>query len=204
MRRYEAANQRLGKHASVTAEVRSDAPGHWDSTVIARSGSGAVHRMVIRPLMAAERATALGRTRRDVDICRRNYAFTFLRYDGDIGDYVFETRPLHQSKYLFRGAIWIDGESFGIRRIEGEPARSPSFWVRRTSFVHEYARFGPFWFPVRHRSEAQLRLFGESTLTIEYLEHRWRANCDAENGIHEEADTYPADLVDTAFRLPQR
>ncbi len=204
LRRYEAANPRLGKQASVLAEVRSDAPGHWDSTIIARSGSGAVQRMVIRPLLAAERATALNRTRENVDICRRNYAFTFLRYDGNIEAYVFEARPLHQSKYLFRGAVWIDSENFGIRRIEGEPARSPSFWVKRTSFVHDYAQFGPFWFPHRHRSAAQLRLFGASTLTIEYLEHEWRTRDPAEEGNDQEVESSSPDLLGAAFRPPQR
>jgi hypothetical protein len=45
--------------------------------------------------------------------------------------------------------------------------------VKSTEFAHEYDVFGGFWLPVRHRSKAQLRLFGASTLEIEYGGYHW-------------------------------
>ena len=106
--------------------------------------------------------------RAQTDIHRRNYDFEFVELESESGDSVFQIVPKKRTRYLLKGKIWIDTESCGIRRIEGEPTVSPSFWVRRTSFRHDYAQFGEAWLPVRHHTESQLLLFGRSTLDIEY------------------------------------
>jgi len=130
---------------------------------------------VIEPLLVAERDSARTGVRVQTDISGRNYEFRLLEFDQETSSYVFEAFPRNPGKYNFRGKVWIDAPSHGIRRIEGEPARAPSFWVRKTRFVHEYARFGEFWLPVRNHTEVQLRIFGRSALDIEYLDHQWRA-----------------------------
>jgi hypothetical protein len=173
VRSYVAANSRLQLQARVTADLRFDAPDNRTLWVTGRTGSRAIQKLVIEPLLAAERASGNLEARREVTICRRNYAFTFSGFEEGPRAYVFLVQPRTRNKYLFRGRIWVNAESFAIQRIEGEPAQSPSFWVRRTRFVHEYARFGDFWFPVRHHSEADLRLFGRSSLVIDYSDYRW-------------------------------
>lgn len=175
VRTYLAENSRLHRQAQVTAEFRFDAPASRDFRITERSGSRAIQRFVLEPLLATERKTGKPAARRNVDITRHNYSFTFAGFDENARAYVFEVHPRTANKYLFRGRIWIDGETYRIRRIEGEPARAPSFWVRRVRFVHEYDRFGDFWFPVRHQSVAELRLFGRSTLSIGYTGYRWEA-----------------------------
>jgi hypothetical protein len=129
---------------------------------------------VIEPLIAAEIDS--GKARRDVDITRRNYDFRFAAFDDEAGVYIFQVQPRTANPYLFRGAVWIDAETFAVRRIEGEPATSPSFWVKRSHFVHEYAPLGGFWLPVRLTSEAELRIFGRSQLSITYTEYRLNAS----------------------------
>jgi MoaA/NifB/PqqE/SkfB family radical SAM enzyme len=175
LRSYVAANSLFRRQARVTVEFRFDAPGDKTFRITQRTGSRAIQSLVIEPLMATERANASLPVRREVDICRRNYVFTFSNFDENARAYLFEVQPRTPNKYLFRGKVWVNGQSFAIQRIEGEPAKSPSFWVKRTHFVHEYAQFGSFWFPVRHHSEAELRLFGRSNLVIEYFDYRWEA-----------------------------
>ena len=178
LRRYEAGNQRLHRRGSALVEVSYVAPEQKDFRVLERDGSKIVWKHVIEPLMEAERNTARRRDRSETDICRRNYRFAFRRMDPERSAYVFYAEPVTPSKYLFRGELWIDSETFAISRIEGEPARSPSFWVRRTKFVHEYQRFGEFWFPVSNRSEAELRIFGVSRLSIDYYGYTWRGDAE--------------------------
>lgn len=113
--------------------------------------------------------------RAETDVSSRNYELRLLQFDPASSCYVFEALPRKPGKYHFRGKVWIDATSHGIRRIEGEPARPPSFWIRRTRFVHEYARFGEFWFPVHNHTDVQLLIFGHSALDIEYSGHDWRA-----------------------------
>jgi len=175
VRRYRAENARLRRWATATAEVRYSAPDVKTYRITQRAGSTTIVNRVIEPLLLAERDSARAGVRTETDVSSRNYELRLLQFDPASSCYVFEALPRKPGKYNFRGKVWIDAGSHGIRRIEGEPARSPSFWVRRTRFVHEYARFGEFWFPVRNHTEVQLRIFGRSALEIEYADHHWHA-----------------------------
>jgi hypothetical protein len=176
VRRYRAENARLHRWATATAEVEYTAAGGKTYRIVDRAGSKAIVSRVIEPLLVTERSTARAEIRAETDVCRHNYQFRLLDFDQDTSSYVFEALPRNPGRYHFRGKVWIDAASHGIRRIEGEPARSPSFWVRRTRFVHEYARFGEFWFPVRNHTEVQLLIFGRSALDIEYRDHQWQGS----------------------------
>ncbi len=172
-RRYAAANPRLHKAGYMVVELRYDAPETKTYRVVEKGGSGSIHKRVFEPLLQAEVAQAPQAAREAADISRRNYEFKFLSFDDTVGAYVFELKPRTQNKYLFRGKIWIDATDCALRRIEGEPAQRPSFWVRKTHFVREYAKFGDFWFPVSHRTRVDLLLFGASTMDIDYFSYSW-------------------------------
>lgn len=178
-RRYVAKNPRLRREASIVVEAHFAAPDEKQFEVIESSGSRVVENRVFTPLLESERANARAPARDGVEICRRNYVFSFAGYDTEAQAYVFNVEPRTPNKYLFRGKIWVTAGDYAIQRLEGEPAQRPSFWVRNTHFVHEYAKFGDFWFPVRNRTEVQLRLFGRSTLEIEYMDYRWQPRPDS-------------------------
>ena len=65
----------------------------------------------------------------------------------------------------------IDPEEYAIIRIEGEPAKNPSFWVKNVHFIHEYAKRGEFWFPASDGSVTDARVFGRTEVTIEYFDY---------------------------------
>ncbi len=173
-RRYFATSPRLHRQAYLVVEERFSAPQEKRFRVIEHGGSGIIERRVFMPLLETELANARPTACGAVDLCRRNYTFTFLEYENAERAYVFKVEPRSTNKYLLRGRIWVNSEDFGIQRIEGEPAHRPSFWVRRDRFVHEYAKFGDFWFPVRTRNEVELLLFGRSTLGIDYFDYDWQ------------------------------
>jgi hypothetical protein len=85
---------------------------------------------------------------------------------------VLIVKPRVSNKFLIRGRIWVDAEDLAIIRIEATPARSPSFWIRGTTVVHRYEKFGDFWLPVANTSRTNARLFGPTTVTINYSEYR--------------------------------
>jgi MoaA/NifB/PqqE/SkfB family radical SAM enzyme/outer membrane lipoprotein-sorting protein len=180
IRRYRAENTRLRRWATATAEMRYTAPGAKTYTIIDRGGSKIIVNRVIEPLLAAERDNARPDLRAETDVSRKNYDFRDFQFDPETSSYVFEALPKKAGKYNFRGRVWIDAGSYGIRRLEGEPARPPSFWIRSIRFVHEYARFGDFWLPVRNRTDVQLRIFGHSALDIEYSDHHWQGVLDTQ------------------------
>ena len=173
LRSYEAENTRMHKKGELLARVRYDAPDQKAITVINRNGSGSIQGRVFDPLIKAEKESADPKVRATTEICRRNYEFTFDRFDVAESAYVFRMAPRTENRYLVRGEIWVDAHEFAVRRIEGEPAQKPSFWVRKTHFVHEYRKFGDYWFPVSNRTEVELKLLGNSKLTIEYKNYEW-------------------------------
>ena len=178
-RHYVAKNGLLRREARIVVETHFAAPDEKDFRVVERSGSRTVENRVFTPLMENERANARAPAREGVEICRRNYLFSFAEYDSKAQAYVFNVEPRTPNKFLFRGKIWVTAGDYAIQRLEGEPAQRPSFWVRNTHFVHEYAKFGDFWFPVSNRTEVQLRLFGRSTLEIDYMNYEWQPRPDS-------------------------
>jgi hypothetical protein len=81
--------------------------------------------------------------------------------------YVLAIIPKTENRHLIDGKIWVNAKDYSIVRIEGQPARNPSFWVHNVHFVHTYQRVGQFWFASSTHSTSEVRIFGRSELTIE-------------------------------------
>ena len=173
-RRYSAAHALLGDSVYLLVEEHYRTPGEKEFQVLERSGPAAIQKRLFSRLMQVEIDTSPQEKRRAVDICRRNYLFTFQEYDAAAKAYIFQVEPRTSNPYLLRGKIWVNAEDFAVQRIEGEPAKRHSFWVRRTRFVHEFAKFGDFWFPVRHHSKSKVFPFGSATLEIAYYDYDWQ------------------------------
>ncbi|HZD51352.1 MAG TPA: hypothetical protein VE178_21620, partial [Silvibacterium sp.] len=85
--------------------------------------------------------------------------------------YVVDIVPRREEERLIQGRAWIDAQDYAVTRIEGEPAKDPSFWVRSVHFVQTYRKSGPLWFPVTTQSVTEVRVFGATTLTINYFDY---------------------------------
>jgi len=184
LRRYSVAHALLGDGTYWVVEENFSAPDEKRFEVLERGGSGAVQRRVFARLLEVEQETAREAVRPLVDLSRHNYNFTYLGFDETANAYRFEATPRGKNEYLLRGTIWVSAEDFAVTRIEGEPAKRHSILIQRVRFVHEFAKFGEFWFPVHHRSETKLRLFGTATLEIDYSEYQWQARSPSGAGEH--------------------
>src|SRR5580704_10346909 len=119
---------------------------------------------IVRELL--NRETESAKKGRGSEISRTNYDFVFLRNEnfGLVPEYVLLIVPKRQDKYLLRGQIWVDASTFRIRRIEGVPARSPSFWIKGIHITLQYAQLGGMWVPISFDAIATVRLLGQYTL----------------------------------------
>ena len=61
---------------------------------------------------------------------------------------------------------------FAIIRIVAEPAKSPSFWIKKSMIEHTYVKVDNFWLPASSRTETAVRLSGLAVLSIEYRDYR--------------------------------
>jgi len=119
---------------------------------------------IVRELL--DRETESAKKGHASEISRMNYDFAFIRQENfGVPEYVLRIVPKRKDKYLLRGQIWVDASTFRVRRIEGVPAKSPSFWVKDIHITLQYAELGGMWVPVAFDAIATVRLLGEYTLT---------------------------------------
>ena len=136
-------------------------------------GVGWIHKRVFHALMKAEQESAAGREKDDSALAPANYRAELVGEDECHGRacYVLALRPKRDDKYLLTGRIWIDKEDFAIAKVEGEPVKSPSFWVEHAHLVREYQRIGRFWLPMMDQTECRIRFVGEYLLRIRYFDY---------------------------------
>jgi hypothetical protein len=170
VRKYSMVNDRFGAKASMTVKLTFHNPGGKQYQVIAESGPSAVRNKVFRRMLDSELDAGRDSVRKATQISPANYVFKLNRVEALDGRkcYVLDADPRTPNKYLFRGRVWVDAEEFAVARIEGAPAKNPSFWVRKTAFVHQYGKFGPFWLALSNRSDTDVVLFGHTRVTVEY------------------------------------
>jgi hypothetical protein len=170
-RRYRLDNKT--RHASMTVHVTVNPDGSKNFAILDESGSGTVRKHVLHKILEEESAASNPKLRGQSQISPENYWFESAGVEmvNDRRAYVIDLKPRKESKYLIAGRIWVDAEDYAVMRVEGKPAKNPSFWTKSVHFVHEYKKNGLFWFPVSNRSETDARIFGRADLVIEYFDY---------------------------------
>jgi hypothetical protein len=99
-----------------------------------------------------------------------NYAFQLTGSEEINGRlaFVFEIEPNTESKFLVKGRIWVDAADYAVVKVEGSPAKKPSFWTNTVSFVQTFEKTGGYWMAASNRSVTNAKLFGEADLVIQH------------------------------------
>ena len=118
----------------------------------------------------------------------RTYRFSLLGCESGDGRplYVMRVEPLRQTKFLYRGTIWIDAQDFAVTRIEAEPAKNPSFWTTRSQIHHQYEKIGEFYLPALNQTITDVRVGGKAVLTIKYLNYKLASTVTADPSTRSE------------------
>jgi hypothetical protein len=171
--RYTGFPSTLG--AEMQVKLSYTAPGTKEFTIESESGSKLILNRVFHRLLESEKESGSdGANRTAVALSTGNYRFSLLGCAPGDGRplYVMQVEPLHDTKYLYRGKVWIDATDFAVTRIEAQPAKNPSFWIKRTEIHHEYQKVGEFYLPVLNQTVTDVRLGGKAVLTIRYLDYK--------------------------------
>ena len=67
-------------------------------------------------------------------------------------------------------------QDYALVRVEGKPAKNPSFWIKNVHFVHTYEKSGPLWYPSSTESVTDVRVFGTTKVTINYFDYAPRTS----------------------------
>jgi hypothetical protein len=162
------------RDAEMVVSVTYRAPNSKEFRVVSQSGSKLILDRVFKKLLEGEQEASNEENRRNTALSTQNYDFTSAGYENtpDGAEYVLNLMPKTKNKYLYRGKIWVDAKDFAVVRIEGEPAKNPSFWIKNTEVRHRYVKVNDFWLPAENHTESVIRLGGRATLSIEYKDYK--------------------------------
>ena len=176
-RHYRFENKKSGKTAEMTVRMSCGSDGVKTFEIVSESGSGFVRSHIIHKMIEAETESSQKGDRKESRIIPDNYEFRLIgteTWDGRLS-YVLEINPKKPSKFSIRGRIWVDAEDFAIARVDGQPAKNPSFWIKSANVEQRYGRTGQFWLPALNHSVAQARIFGATEVVIEYSDYKTNA-----------------------------
>jgi hypothetical protein len=145
--------------SEVMAEINFVPPTTKTYKITEAQGNSSGEKMV-RALL--DRETGSAKKGLGSQISRANYDFVFLREEtfGVVPEHVLRIVPKRKDKNLLRGQTWVDTTTFRIRRIEGVPAKSPSFWIEGIHITLQFADVNGMWISTsfrRHRYRPPLR-----------------------------------------------
>ena len=154
--------------ASMAVEIYFDANSGKGFRIVSQSGSKILGERILKRAMNSE--IEASKDSGATALTPANYRFQLQGSESLDGRpaYILSVEPLKESKFLYRGKIWVDARDFAVAKIEASPAKSPSFLISRTLVRWTYAKTGNYWLPQRSRSEAKIRIGGTAVLTIDY------------------------------------
>jgi len=167
LRRYVAVNR--DRRAEMVVRVDCSGDGAKQFKIISEEGSSSIRKHALYKMLSEENEASHRESREASRITPANYKFNIIGQASLNGGpaYVLAITPKTENKYLIDGKIWVDATDYSIVRIEGRPARNPSFWVHDVHFIHTYQRVGPFWLAASTHTTSEVRIFGSSELTID-------------------------------------
>jgi len=155
----------------VIAEITVGPPDSKKYTIENRDGSG-LGEKIVRKMLDGE--VAFAKDPGSTDITGDNYDFLLVR-EGELSGqrcYVLELLPRRKSKNLLRGIIWVDANTYLPLRVEGEPANSPSWWLRDVRIVLLYGYVGPMWLQTSSEATANVRILGRSSMVSQDVKYQ--------------------------------
>lgn len=149
--------------SEVMAEISFVPPTKKDYSITKTNGSGQGERVVRRVLDHEQEMTAQWeRTALTVE----NYNFELLGEEVNNGHrcFVLKMIPKRDSKDLIVGRALIDAETFNVVSMEGELAKTPSWWVKKVQLTLHFGEVKGMWLQTSAKADADIRVFGKHVL----------------------------------------
>jgi hypothetical protein len=191
--------------SQVTAEVNYEPPQRKSFNIV--QSTGGTGEGVIKKTL--EHEVAATRDPHDYEISPANYDFEYAGDSECSGSrcFVLTLKPKRNCKDLIEGKAWVDQNTYLIRRIEGELAKSPSWWVKKALVAIEYGTVEGMWIQTRSVADAKLRMVGDYKLVSQNVELR---AATTEAAVRRPQSSFRRRLANTAvvgeagFFLPTR
>jgi hypothetical protein len=155
--------ERAKTESQVIADISFVPPATKTYTIRKTSGTGFGETIVRRMLMSE---VEIARNFASTDFSPDNYDFRFVLEENKAGQrcYALQLLPKRNDKNLLRGIIWVDTDTYLPQRIEGEPVKTPSWWLRSLRIELEYGEVGGMWLQTALEATATVRILGPHTI----------------------------------------
>jgi hypothetical protein len=157
--------------SEVIADIAFVPPDSKKYTIEEANGSE-LGQMLVRRMLASE--AEVTKDHASTDISADNYDFRFLR-EADLSAqrcYVLELLPRRIERHLLRGDIWVDANTYLLRRFEGELVKPPSWWLRDVSVTFVYGDVGGMWLQTATEAAADVRILGRTTMVSRDVKYK--------------------------------
>jgi hypothetical protein len=147
-------------------------PPHLKSYAIRNANGTRTGERIVRRML--EDQIAFAKDSGSADISQDNYDFRFIREEDVNGHpcHVLELLPKRNAKNLLRGNIWVDAETYLLHRVEGEPVKSSSWWLRDVRIVLLFGYVGEMWLQTSSKGTANVRIVGQSTMISQDMSYK--------------------------------
>jgi hypothetical protein len=153
---------------------RYSAPAVLQFSPLRFTGDTFVKSNVIVRLLESEVEHVHRREQSQTAINSINYKFAY-KGTAQIGGtrvHVYELKPREKRTGLFKGRIYVDASNGELVRAQGRIVKSPSFFIKKISFVQDYATIDGFTLPTHMHSEAETRLVGKAIVDITHRDYQ--------------------------------
>jgi outer membrane lipoprotein-sorting protein len=157
-RQYKLFHNNDRQPVSETRAEVSFVPPDTRRYVIKQVSGNSRGQTVVRNILDLETHPA----KNSSEITRRNYDFVFLQEEnlGILPTYVLRMIPKRKQKDLLAGQVWVDEKTFRIERIEGVPAKKPSWLIKTLRITLQYGDLNASWLPTYMEATAAIRFLG--------------------------------------------
>jgi len=106
----------------------------------------------------------------DISVTPDNYKFHLKTTISENGHrtYVYQLTPKRKAVGLFKGELWLDGETGMPLRESGQLVKNPSIFLKKIAFVHDYQIQDGVAIPKHIQSTVDTRIAGRAELSIEF------------------------------------
>lgn len=166
----------FGKEPSRSqSEIRADisyAPEGIQGYTLHKLFGAAIGETLVRKILESE--TEVLSNRSASDISGDNYIFRFAgtaMLDGR-PCFLLALQPRRKDGKLIVGTAWVDTSTYLVRRVEGAPAQSASWWVHNVHVKLDFREVQGMWLQTTLFSTADVRLLGPHTMVSHDVEYR--------------------------------
>jgi len=139
-------------------------PPNFKKYAIENAAGSALAERIVRKALDSE--VDFAKDSGTADITPENYDFVLVGQDEQNGQrcYVLELIPRRKSRNLLNGTLWVDAETHLPYRVEGVPAKNPSWWLTDVRISLSYGYVGPMWVQTSSTATANVRVLGPSSM----------------------------------------